>query len=104
SFPTRRSSDLAEEFDVLVNRKIVVQGELLGHVSDALPHFLGMRGDVESVHHGASGSGRKQSAQDADSGRLARAIGAQESENVALLYFQRHIIHGHKIAEAFDQV
>ncbi len=46
----------------------------------------------------------EQSAQNADGGRFARAVGAEKAEDLARPHFERHVIHGDEFAEAFDQI
>ena len=42
-----------EEIDVLFDREVVIEGELLRHVADVAADLFGLGGDVEAVHAGA---------------------------------------------------
>ena len=90
----------AEKIDVLFHRQVVVERKLLRHVADVPADVFRMRGDVEAADHGAAGCRAQQAAQDADHGRLAGAIGSQETENLARLHADGHVVHGDEIAEA----
>src|SRR6185503_17335971 len=76
--------DAAEELEVLANGQVVVEGELLGHVPDALPHVL--RAEIPPLARelDLAPGGIEEAAQHLDRGRLARAIRAEESVDLAV--------------------
>ena len=61
-------------------------------------------GDVQAADGRASGSWLQQTAQHPDGGGFARAVGAEEAEDLAALDVQVDMIHGDEAAEAFHQV
>ena len=63
-----------------------------------------LRRDIEAATVALPGGRRKQSAQDADGGRFAGAVGPEESEDLALRDLERDVVHGDEIAEALHQV
>src|SRR5215469_4608584 len=63
--------DAAEEIDVLVDREVVIERELLRHVADGAADIVGLGGDVETVDAGASRGGSQQAAEHADGGGFA---------------------------------
>ncbi len=96
--------DAAEEVDVLFHREVVVERELLRHVTDVLFDGFRLRHHIQAAHGCAAGSGQQQPAQHADGGGFARAVGSQESENLAAADVEIHMVHGDKVAEAFHEL
>ncbi len=100
----RHAVHAGEEIDVLFHRKVVVERELLRHVADVLADFLGLRSHVEPVDGRLPRGGRQQAAEHADGSGLARAVGSEEAENLALGHLERDVVHGHEGAESLHQV
>src|SRR5580658_1075929 len=100
----RHTINAAEKIDVLLDGQIVIQRELLRHVSNVPANFFRVRGYVEAAHLSAARSGAQQPAKNADDGGLAGAIGAQEAEYLAYFHADGDMVHGHEISERLDQV
>ena len=89
------------EIEVLADRKVVPQGELLGHVAHLALDRGAFPEDVESEAGAATAIRRQQAAEHADRGRLAAAVGAEEAVNLALADLQAQILDHVLVAEAF---
>ncbi len=100
----RQSVDPSVEADVLGDREVFVEGELLTHVADVLLDALGLRVDVKARNLRTARRWLKQSGQHADGGRLARAIGAQKSQDLACLDGETDVVDGGERAELPGQV
>ena len=77
--------ELPEEREVLLGGEPAVQGDLLRHDPDASPDVGAVRGGVEPEHPHGAGVGREQGREDAQGGRLARAIGPEQPEGLPAL-------------------
>ena len=64
----------------------------------------GILGDVEARHRAPAGSGRQQPAKHADDGGFTRAVGAQETEDLAFAHLEGNMVHGHEVAKGLDQI
>ena len=69
-----------------------VGGQLLGHQADGGPGGAEIPHDVMTVGQHGAGGGIDDAADDADQGRLAGAVGAQQGKNLAPAYFQIHVL------------
>jgi hypothetical protein len=92
-----------EEGQVLADREVGIEREALRHVADALAQALGLGGDVDPGHPGASLRGRREPAQHADQGGLAGAVGPEQAEDLAPPDGQRDLIDGKEAAETARQ-
>ena len=92
------------EAQILVHREILVEAEALGHVADALLDPLGLGGHVVAHHRAVAAAGIEDSAQHADGGRLAGAVGAQHAEDLTAVHAQRDVLHRDEVAEAARKV
>ena len=88
------------ERQVLADREVVVEGELLAHVADpaqqvpaAQPAGLPRQGHL-------AGAGFQQPAEHLDGGGLAGAVGPQKPEDLAVAHLQIHLAHRLEVAEA----
>jgi len=80
--------------------QIPVESPLFGQIAHPLPH--GGRRPAQHLHMAAVGL--EDVHEDADGGRLARAVGSEHSENLAAVDGKGEMIHRGKIAVAFDQI
>ena len=92
--------DSAEELDVLVDRQQLVERELLRHVADAAFDAFRILRDVDAADERGAAGRPQQAAQHADGGGLARAVGAQEAEDLARLDAEGQVVHGDEVTEA----
>src|SRR5690606_20090319 len=75
-----------DEIEVLADRQILVERELLRHVAGLLLDAGRIAPDVEAEAGALALVGRQQSAQHADGRRLARSIGAEKAVDGAARY------------------
>ena len=73
-----------EELEVLDHLHVVVHAEEVGHVADQPADFLGMGVDRVAADAGLAPGRLQERGQDAHRRGLARAVGADEPEQVAL--------------------
>ena len=92
-----------EELQVLAHGEVFVQGEFLGHVTDALAQCFGLLGNLETQDLDVACAGREQAAQHANGGRLARAVRAQEAIHTGARHGQIDAFHSLQLAEG-DEV
>ena len=88
-----------EEVEVLEDRQVFVEREPLRDVADAAADFLSGPGDVEAVHRGAPLGRGEQAAEDPDEGGLARAVRAEQAEDLAAPDLQRDVVERADLAE-----
>jgi hypothetical protein len=82
-----------DEFQVLAHRKILIQGKTLRHVADPALDLVGVSANVVAQTPALAAVGRQQSAEHADGGGLAAAVGAEEAVDGAALHLHRQIMH-----------
>src|SRR5262249_24932299 len=93
--------DAGDEGQVLFDREIVIERELLGHVAGLALDRGGLAGEFQPENLAAAAGIRgQQAAQHPQRCRLARAIGAEEAGNVTLLDLQRDVLDDSAAAEA----
>ncbi len=93
-----------EEFEVLDDGHVVVHAEEVGHVADQPPDLLRMRVDALAADVGFAVVGLKQRGDHPHRGRLARAVRADESEDVAFLERKVDLVRGDQVAVAFGEL
>src|SRR5262249_54294102 len=76
-----------DEVEVLLDRQIVVQAELLRHVADAQFDPPRLLADIEAETRALAGIGFEQAAQHPDRGRLAAADRAEKAADLAAPHF-----------------
>ncbi len=103
-FVARDSVDAAIEVDVLLDRKVLVERELLAHVADVGFDPFGLRADVEASDGAASAAGGEDSTQHADRRRFAGAVGTEKSEDFAAGNLEAHVVDGRETTESLLQV
>src|SRR5262249_24039839 len=92
-----------EEVEVVVDRQIVVERELLRHIPDAPPHETRTQAAAFARKLHLSAPRREQAAQYLDCRRLARAVRAEQSVNLTVFDFDVDVFDGVESAEAFVQ-
>ena len=92
--------DAAVQRDVLPYRQIVVQGKTLAHVSDAAPYRFGLGRHIVPGDHRRSCRGLEQADEHAYRSRLPRAVGAKESEDLALFHLESDGVNGCEVAKS----
>jgi hypothetical protein len=74
--------DLGGELDVLVDRQVPVEAELLREVADAALEERGVLDDVEAQDGGPTRGGREKAAEHAEDRRLAGPVRTDEAEHL----------------------
>ena len=92
------------EFEVLADREILVERELLRHVADLALDLQRFGPDVVAEHRALALVGRQQAAHDADGGGLARSVRPEEADDLALRDIHRHMVDDGLGAEALDEI
>ena len=87
--------DARDEVEILEHREVLVKAEALRHVADLTTNFVRLADDVVAQAVAGARVRFEQPAQHADRRRLATAVGAEESADLAL---------GDLQAEAFDDL
>ena len=95
---------LAHKAQVFARGFVQVQRRVLRQVADQPLGFVRLLIDVVPVDAHAPGRGRKAAGDDVHRCRFARAVGAQETVNMAVLDRERNIVHRQEAAVVFGQV
>src|SRR5438093_2740063 len=95
--------DPAVEAQVLLDREVAIEPEGLRHVADDGLDPLGLAGDVDPADRGRPLGRREQAAQHADGRGLARAVGAEDAEDLAGGDVERDAVHRREVAEALGE-
>ncbi len=98
------SVDAAVEVDVLLDRQILVERELLAHVADLGLDLLRLGRDVEAGDRARSGGRRQEAGEHPDRRRLAGPVRAEKAEDLAPPDVEGDPIDGHEVAEALLEV
>ena len=85
---------LGEDLQVALGAQPLVQAGRLGEDADLRRESAVVLAHVQAVDPGAARRRADQAGQHAHGGRLARAVGAQEAEHLALVHLQVEPIHG----------
>jgi hypothetical protein len=88
----------SDHAQVLVPRQVLVDRGVLAGQADAAPHRVGVLDDVDAVDGGGARGRLEDRRQDSDHRGLARAVGTQESEDLAPGHVQRHAVEGTHLA------
>ena len=75
----------AEEIQVFGHFHVLVNAEEIRHVTDDVPDGVGFAHDVLAEDVGGAGGGGKEGGENAQGGGFARAVGADEAEQIALV-------------------
>ena len=95
--------EAADEGKVLAPGQVLVDGRVLPGEADRRPHPLGVLPYVDAEHPGAPRVGAQQRRQHPHRGGLARAVGSEQPEHLALRDLQRDPLHRFERAEALHQ-
>src|ERR1700730_19256505 len=94
------------EVEILANRELVVDAEEVGHVAEPAVNTLRFPAHVGAVDEGAAGGRLEKCGEDSQSGRLARAVGSDEAEDLSLRDAERDVVEGNpfsvQLGQAFD--
>ncbi len=93
-----------DEIEVLEYGEIFVEAEALGHVADLAADRQCLMCDVQAQAGAAAAVGRQQTAQHADGGGLAAAVGTEEAADLAGLDLQIQPFHHLARPEALAQI
>jgi hypothetical protein len=93
--------DAGDEIEIFADAQVLVVTELLRHVADVALDLGLLRADVVTEAGAGAGVGREQAAEHPDEGRLAAAVGAEESVDLAAPHLQGYVVHDGLGAEAF---
>ena len=88
---------------VLQAGEVFVDRRVLAGEADPLAQRGGVAAHVQAEHAGAAGVGLQQRRQHAHERRLARAVGPEQAEHLALARGQVDAVERAHIAEALDQ-
>src|SRR5436305_522312 len=95
--------DAREEIEILPNFNIVIQTEKVGHVSDVLAYFIRLIEHVKAVYFRSALGRLEQSGKHFDGGGFARAVRADEAEDIARLKSERHVINREQVAKTLGE-
>src|SRR5664279_1369258 len=98
-FPSRDAVEARGQQHVFITGERTVGRQKLRDIADVPPHLGRLRDDIVAGNLGRSGRRRQQRRQHFDQRALARAIRADQAENLALIDRQRHAIDGGQISE-----
>jgi hypothetical protein len=76
----------------LAHREEGVEHQFLRHHAEQLPRAAVLGGDVRTEHGDAARVGARQPRDDVDQRRFARAVRAEQAEELALAHLQRHAV------------
>src|SRR5205814_1985053 len=94
----------AEELEVLHHGEVAIERESLRDVADVRAHLLAVALDVEAVDGGVAAGRDEETAEDADERRLAGAVRAEETEDLAARDLQRDAVERADGAEVLADV
>ena len=81
-------TQLGDQHEVFPAGEHVVDGGELSGEADRFPHLTGRLENIEAVHTRNTGVSFQQGRQDADYGRLARTVRAEQREDFPFLYVE----------------
>ena len=88
-----------EKIQIFVDGDVGVRGQRVGHVTDDAAREFRLLADGNAVEQHVAGGGFLDGGNDAHGGGLARAVRADEAENMAGIKRERNVVHGHGLAE-----
>ncbi len=95
--------EVRHEFQVLADRKILVERKALRHVADARLDQVALGANVVAKARAVAGIGGQQPAQHADGRGLARTVGPQKSIDLTALHMHGEVLDDGLVAEGFRQ-
>src|SRR6266550_3174818 len=96
--------DTAVELQVFRDGQIVVETEILRHVTDVLADVFGIGADVEAFNEGGAAAERQESGEHFDDGGFAATVGAEETEDLAFFDAEADVVDGGEIAETAHKI
>jgi hypothetical protein len=96
--------ELGAVLQVLLDAHLGVQRDVLRQVADTLAHLHRVVHHVEAAHARHAAGGRQVRRQDSHDGGLAGAVVAQQTDDLALLDRERHVVDRHDGAEELAQM
>ena len=100
----RQAVDAREKVEVLPHAQIAVERELLRHVAQLPARRAAGAVEIDSRDLGRTRGGAQQPAHHPEGGRLARAVGAEQAENLPALDPEGDPVDRGEIAELLGQV
>jgi len=91
----------AEEF---VDAHVGVEGDVFGHVADAFADFEGVGDDVVAGDADFAVGGGKISGEDLHGGAFAGAVGAEETDDLALVDMEADVLDGAETGVGLGEV
>src|SRR5262245_65142712 len=92
-----------DEVEILLDREVFVEAELLCHVTDLALDRIAVANDVEAENGALAGISAEEAAEHADERGLAAAVWAEEPADLAAPDLEINVVHGRAIAEPFGQ-
>src|SRR5688572_8633358 len=89
---------------VFQHGQVIIDRELLGHISRACPHFFALFERVESQHGRLTVVWLEQTQQHTDGRRLARTVWTEISHHLALIHIEIDVIHCNEIAKPAREI
>ena len=96
--------EAGDEVEVLLDGQVLVERELLGHVADPVLDGPALGAEVVAEHLALALVEGEQAAHHADRRGLARAVRAEEADDLAAVDGHRHVVDDGAAAEALGQV
>ena len=90
-----RAEKCGEKLQVFLDRQILIEREFSRHIAHSTTHVAHLSDHVEPIDRGRACVGQEQRTKNAKHRGLASAVGADESENLALPHAERHIVECH---------
>ena len=99
----RQSVEPRDEFEVLADRQVLVEGEALRHVADVALDLLRLASGCRSRGRCPAAVGPEQPADHADRRRLAGAVRPEEADDLAFATLEVDVVDDRLVAEALGQ-
>ena len=96
--------DGSDETQIGPRGHVGVDGRIFRQVADPLLHLDGILEDVEPAHLRLAARRRQDSGEDAHGRRLAGAVGAEETEDLARLHLEADVVDRLQLPVALHQV
>ena len=89
---------------VLLHRHLRVKGRLFGQIAHTGLGGIGLLGQRVPCHRHLPTGGREIAGEDVHNGGFARAVGPQQTTDLAICHGKRDIVHGKMIAILFGEM
>src|SRR5262249_8304904 len=103
-FVRRKAINTAVKGEIFKDGQVVVEAEILRHVSNAFANFFGASAHVDAFYKRASAAKRKKTGQHFDDGGLTAAVGSKKTEDFAFFNSEADAIHGGKRAKFANEI